>query len=136
MGGGDGHGDRRRSVDTNMSESVPLDDLQIKPPKSDRELLDIIKPFLQHEDEELLVCAVEGFCKLLFLNRLKHYKLEILTHLLLLYFNPLTEDNVYVRQILSVFFPYFVDPKTFPNNRQHIADCLMRCIRICAYAPR
>ena len=132
---GDDPEDRRRSVGS-MNESVPLDELPVKPPKSDRELLDIIKPFLQHEDEELLVCAVEGFCKLLFLNRLKHHKLEILTKLLLLYFNPLMEENDYVRQILSVFFPYYVDPKTFPNNRQHIADCLMPCIRSCAYAPR
>eukprot|EP01084_Bolivina_argentea_P138577 243921_1 len=116
--------------------SVPLDDLPVSAPKSDRELIEILKEFLQHEDEELLVCAVEGFTKLLFMNRLKHCKLDVLTRLLLLYFNPVTEENDYVRQILSVFFPYYVDPKTFPNNRQYIAQCLMPCIRTCAYAPR
>eukprot|EP01083_Nonionella_stella_P015196 42511_1 len=73
--------------------------------------------------------------KLLYINRLKHYKIDILTHLLL-YFNPMSEENNYVRQILSVFFPYYVDPKIFPNNRQYIAQCLMKCIRTCAYAPK
>ena len=62
-------------------------------------------PLLLHEDQELLVCALEGFTKLLFMNRV-------------------TKENHYVRQILSIFHPDLF-----------ILDMLVRCVftrRLCA----
>ena len=105
-------------------------------PKSTSELVEILKYFLECEDSSLLECSVQGFVKLLFMNRLKNYKIEILTRLFLLFFNPIMEENESVRQCLSVFFPYFADGKTFPQNRETISQCIIHCIRVCCYAPR
>jgi len=106
---------------------------------SDRlvELLGIQKGFLTHPDQDLLGCAVEGFCKLLFLNRLPTLHLDVLCHLILLFFNVRTEENEHIRQILAMFFPYYVNLKNSEckqGNRDLVAACLMPCLRTVAYA--
>ena len=116
-------------------ETADYDAMQLQP-KSTQELIEVMKYFLQCEDAALLECCVDGFTKLLFMNRLKCYKTEILTRLFLLYFNPIMKENDKVRQTLSVFFPYFADAKTFPNHRKLISECIFHCVRVCCYAPQ
>jgi len=106
---------------------------------SDRmtDLLEIQKGFLTHPDQDLLGCAVEGFCKLLFLNRLPRLHLDVLCHLILLFFNIRTEENEHIRQTLAMFFPYYVNLKNKDSkygNRELVAACLMPCLRTVAYA--
>jgi len=101
------------------------------------ELLGIQKGFLTHPDQDLLGCAVEGFCKLLFLNRLPRLHLDVLCHLILLFFNVHTEENEHIRQTLAMFFPYYVNLKNNDSkhgNRELVAACLMPCLRTVAYA--
>ena len=51
-----------------------FDDEALFAPKTDLEMLSLMQPLLQHEHQELLVYVLEGFTKLLFMNRLKHCK--------------------------------------------------------------
>jgi len=101
-------------------------------------VLEAMKTFLNSEDHDMLACAVEGFTKLLFLNRLPIYQIDVLSHLFLLYFNNVTERNEHIRQCLSMFFPLYASNKTSAceGNRKTVANCLMPCLRAVAYAPR
>jgi len=97
-------------------------------------LLEILCSFLAHNDQDLLACTVEGFCKLLLLNRLPMNHQEVLCHLILLYFNNHTEENEQIRQCLALFFPYFVSGKKDDRNRKLVLKCFMPCLREVAYA--
>jgi len=97
-------------------------------------LLEILCGFLAHNDQDLLACSVEGFCKLLLLNRLPMNHQEVLCHLILLYFNNHTEENEQIRQCLALFFPYFVSGKKDDRNRKLVLKCFMPCLREVAYA--
>ncbi|ETO36181.1 hypothetical protein RFI_00881, partial [Reticulomyxa filosa] len=105
---------------------------------SAKEIVEILKDYLQSSDQNLLNCATEGFCKLLFLNRLKYYSTEILTQLFLLFHNPAikSDETDQICQTLSVFWSKFCDYNIFPANRQLIVSCLMPCIRSIAYAAK
>eukprot|EP00495_Collosphaeridae_sp_1-RS-2012_P001473 TRINITY_DN1424_c0_g1_i1.p1 TRINITY_DN1424_c0_g1~~TRINITY_DN1424_c0_g1_i1.p1 ORF type:complete len:210 (-),score=49.44 TRINITY_DN1424_c0_g1_i1:2-631(-) len=95
------------------------------------------KTFLNHSDQDILACAVEGFCKLLFLDRLPKDHLDVLCHLILLFFNARTEENEHIRQILAMFFPYYVNLKDDDGkygNRELVAVCFMPCLRTISYA--
>jgi len=103
-----------------------------------KDLIDVMKSYLGHPDQDLLACAVEGFCKLLFLNRLSHLHNEVLPHLILLFFNGLTEENEQIRQTLALFFPAYVqleNPDAKYSARQSVAKCIMPCLRAVAYSP-
>eukprot|EP00871_Galdieria_phlegrea_P005030 jgi/Galph1/5528/GphlegSOOS_G4140.1 len=52
-------------------------------------------------------CAVEGFAKLILTSRVQPTP-PLISCLFLLYFDPFTEEDINLRQCLSVFFPVFV----------------------------
>ncbi|XP_071599976.1 condensin complex subunit 3 [Heliangelus exortis] len=68
-------------------------------------LLQLLSGFLDSEFPELRTVAAEGMAKLMFSGRLTSAKL--LSHLVLLWYNPVTEDEVQLRHCLGVFFPLF-----------------------------
>ncbi|KAM9381679.1 condensin complex subunit 3 [Phaethornis superciliosus] len=68
-------------------------------------LLQLLSGFLDSEFPELRTVAAEGMAKLMFSGRLISAKL--LSHLVLLWYNPVTEDEVRLRHCLGVFFPLF-----------------------------
>ncbi|KAK3582660.1 hypothetical protein CHS0354_001712 [Potamilus streckersoni] len=68
-------------------------------------LVAIICSFLDSESPELRTVAAEGLAKLLLSGRLVSAK--ILSHLILLWYNPLTEDDSYLRDCLGTFFPIY-----------------------------
>jgi len=94
-------------------------------------LLEILFSFLTYPDEDLLACAIEGFSKLLLLNRLPINHEEVLCQLILNYFSIRTEKNEHIRQSLAIFFPYFI---TNDKNKELLMSCLMPCLRTVAYA--
>ena len=59
-------------------------------------------PFLSSSSEDLRTTAVEGACKLLLSNRINDP--QLLSRLLILFYNPTTAEDVRLRQCLSVFF--------------------------------
>ncbi|XP_031963874.1 condensin complex subunit 3 isoform X2 [Corvus moneduloides] len=68
-------------------------------------LLKLLSGFLDSEDSELRTEAAEGIAKLMFSGRLISTKL--LSRLVLLWYNPVTEDDTRLRHCLGVFFPLF-----------------------------
>ncbi|ETO29149.1 condensin complex subunit 3 [Reticulomyxa filosa] len=112
--------------------------LPIPTTQSIKEIIEILKEQLDSSDQDILNSAVEGFCKLLFMNRLKYYRTEILSRLFLLFHNPVTKDGEtdQIRQTLSVFWSKFCDYNLFPSNKQLVLSCLMPCIRTVVYAPK
>ncbi|XP_051475958.1 condensin complex subunit 3 [Apus apus] len=68
-------------------------------------LLQLLSGFLDSEFPELRTEAAEGIAKLMFSGRLISAKL--LSRLVLLWYNPVTEDDTRLRHCLGVFFPLF-----------------------------
>ncbi|MGH0134623.1 UNVERIFIED_CONTAM: hypothetical protein FKN15_023538 [Acipenser sinensis] len=68
-------------------------------------ILSLLSGFLDSEIPELRTEAAEGLAKLMFCGRLVSSKL--LSRLVLLWYNPVTEDDTHLRHCLGVFFPLF-----------------------------
>ncbi|XP_039920395.1 condensin complex subunit 3 isoform X2 [Hirundo rustica] len=68
-------------------------------------LLKLLSGFLDSEYSELRTEAAEGLAKLMFSGRLISAKL--LSRLVLLWYNPVTEEDTRLRHCLGVFFPLF-----------------------------
>ncbi|KFW07392.1 Condensin complex subunit 3, partial [Fulmarus glacialis] len=68
-------------------------------------LLQLLSGFLDSEFPELRTEAAEGIAKLMFSGRLISAKL--LSRLVLLWYNPVTEEDIRLRHCLGVFFPLF-----------------------------
>ncbi|XP_009646327.1 condensin complex subunit 3 [Egretta garzetta] len=68
-------------------------------------LLQLLSGFLDSEFSELRTEAAEGIAKLMFSGRLISAKL--LSRLVLLWYNPVTEEDIRLRHCLGVFFPLF-----------------------------
>ncbi|NXO83320.1 CND3 protein, partial [Sitta europaea] len=68
-------------------------------------LLKLLSGFLDSEYSELRTEAAEGIAKLMFSGRLISAKL--LSRLVLLWYNPVTEEDIRLRHCLGVFFPLF-----------------------------
>ncbi|XP_061848778.1 condensin complex subunit 3 isoform X3 [Colius striatus] len=68
-------------------------------------LLQLLSGFLDSEFPELRTEAAEGIAKLMFSGRLTSAKL--LSRLVLLWYNPVTEEDTRLRHCLGVFFPLF-----------------------------
>ncbi|NXK94704.1 CND3 protein, partial [Formicarius rufipectus] len=68
-------------------------------------LLKLLSGFLDSEVSELRTEAAEGIAKLMFSGRLISAKL--LSRLVLLWYNPMTEEDTRLRHCLGVFFPLF-----------------------------
>ncbi|XP_074128473.1 condensin complex subunit 3 isoform X2 [Sminthopsis crassicaudata] len=67
--------------------------------------LKLLAGFLDSEISELRTAAAEGLAKLMFSGQLVSSRL--LSRLVLLWYNPVTEEDVQLRHCLGVFFPIF-----------------------------
>ncbi|CAI9574988.1 unnamed protein product [Staurois parvus] len=68
-------------------------------------ILKMFSDFLDSEVPEIRTETAEGLAKLMFSGRLKSAKL--LSRLILLWYNPVTEEDTKLRHCLGVFFPIF-----------------------------
>ncbi len=69
---------------------------------NEENLITNLRDFLKHENQEIRMAAVEGFCKLFFTATI--YDVDILTDLIDEFLNPLTERFVKIRKCLQEFF--------------------------------
>ncbi len=65
----------------------------------------ILSKMLDEPDLELRTEVAEGLCKLLMIGAISSPKL--LSRLLLMWYNPMTESNSKLRHILGTFFPLY-----------------------------
>lgn len=95
-------------------------------------VLPVLMRYLDHENGDLRTVAAEGFARLLFCSRI--VSSQLLSRLLILYFNPTTEEDTRLRQALSVFFPAFAFASL--DRQQLLADAFIPTLKTIANAPK
>ncbi|NWX45798.1 CND3 protein, partial [Steatornis caripensis] len=94
-------------------------------------LLQLLSGFLDSEFSELRTEAAEGIAKLMFSGRLISAKL--LSHLVLLWYNPVTEEDTRLRHCLGVFFPLFAYANR--SNQECFEDAYLPTLQTLLNAP-
>ncbi len=116
------------SVASSSSEAAAAPALTMSP----SDVVKTLTAFLSDDDEDMRTNAAEGFTKLLLLGRLADG--NILSHLVLLYFNPATEDDAHLRQCLSAFFPAFLAASD--AHRTMLRGAVLPSVRVVIEAPK
>ncbi|XP_028657605.1 condensin complex subunit 3 isoform X1 [Erpetoichthys calabaricus] len=94
-------------------------------------ILALLSGFLDSEISELRTEAAEGLAKLMFSGRLRSAKL--LSRLVLLWYNPVTEDDTRLRHCLGVFFPLFAYASR--SNQECFEDSFLPTMHTLFNAP-
>ncbi|NWI20769.1 CND3 protein, partial [Crypturellus soui] len=94
-------------------------------------LLQLFSGFLDSEFSELRTEAAEGIAKLMFSGRLISAKL--LSRLVLLWYNPVTEEDTRLRHCLGVFFPLFAYANR--SNQECFEEAYLPTLRTLFNAP-
>ncbi|NXN62984.1 CND3 protein, partial [Himantopus himantopus] len=94
-------------------------------------LLHLLSGLLDSEFSELRTEAAEGIAKLMFSGRLISAKL--LSRLVLLWYNPVTEEDSRLRNCLGVFFPLFAYANR--SNQECFEEAYLPTLRILLNAP-
>ncbi|NXK06534.1 CND3 protein, partial [Herpetotheres cachinnans] len=94
-------------------------------------LLQLLSGFLDSEFSELRTEAAEGIAKLMFSGRLISAKL--LSRLILLWYNPVTEEDTRLRHCLGVFFPLFAYANRF--NQECFEEAYLPTLQTLLNAP-
>ncbi|KFP45685.1 Condensin complex subunit 3, partial [Chlamydotis macqueenii] len=94
-------------------------------------LLQLLSGFLDSEFSELRTEAAEGIAKLMFARRLISAKL--LSRLVLLWYNPVTEEDARLRHCLGVFFPLFAYANR--SNQERFEEAYLPTLQTLLNAP-
>ena len=81
------------------------------------------------QDQELRTTATEGLCKLLLHGRISGA--HLISRLIVLMHNPMTEDDVYMRDCLCYFFSKF---PTIPDGQEILGQSLLPTLKTLANA--
>ncbi|XP_072352559.1 condensin complex subunit 3 isoform X6 [Scyliorhinus torazame] len=127
------------------SEEIPNEELETELEKSKDDepkepvletdtvnsILTLLLGYLDNEVMDIRTVAAEGLAKLLFSGRLSSSK--ILTRLILLWYNPVTEEDTFLRHCLGVFFPLYA----FMNrrNQECFQEAFLPTLQTLFYAP-
>lgn len=87
---------------------------------------------LTHADGIMRSLAAQGLARLIYMDRIKVTG-TLLSRLLIIHHNPITEDDSELRQCLSVFFPAFATKS--PANRLRLEDSFKMTIDVIMNAP-
>lgn len=93
--------------------------------ESTANILAVMTQLLDSEDPEIYTTAAEGFCKLYMTGHIVSAKL--LTKLIIMYYSPITENDVKLRSILSTFLPQFAFFR--PCNQVCVEETFMLIMR-------
>ncbi|XP_004624601.1 condensin complex subunit 3 isoform X2 [Octodon degus] len=96
-----------------------------------KNVLRLLSDFLDSEVSELRTGAAEGLAKLMFSGVLVSSR--ILSRLILLWYNPVTEEDVRLRHCLGVFFPMFAYASR--TNQECFEEAFLPTLRTLASAP-
>ncbi|NXX88673.1 CND3 protein, partial [Centropus bengalensis] len=94
-------------------------------------LLQLLSTFLDSEFSELRTVAAEGIAKLMFSGRLISPKL--LSRLVLMWYNPVTEEDTRLRHCLGVFFPLFAYSNR--SNQESFEEAYLPTLQTLLNAP-
>ncbi|KAL1790347.1 condensin complex subunit 3 [Sigmodon hispidus] len=96
-----------------------------------KDVLKLLSDFLDSEVSELRTGAAEGLAKLMFSGLLVSSR--ILSRLILLWYNPVTEDDAQLRHCLGVFFPMFAFASR--TNQECFEEAFIPTLQTLANAP-
>uniref|UniRef100_A0A8C6RBU5 Non-SMC condensin I complex, subunit G n=1 Tax=Nannospalax galili TaxID=1026970 RepID=A0A8C6RBU5_NANGA len=96
-----------------------------------KNVLKLLSDFLDSEVSELRTGAAEGLAKLMFSGLLVSSR--ILSRLVLLWYNPVTEEDVRLRHCLGVFFPIFAYASR--TNQECFEEAFIPTLQTLANAP-
>ncbi|CAH7452693.1 condensin complex subunit 3 [Phodopus roborovskii] len=96
-----------------------------------KDVLKFLSDFLDSEVSELRAGAAEGLAKLMFSGLLVSSR--ILSRLILLWYNPVTEEDVRLRHCLGVFFPMFAYASR--ANQECFEEAFIPTLQTLASAP-
>ncbi|XP_042530706.1 condensin complex subunit 3 isoform X2 [Dipodomys spectabilis] len=96
-----------------------------------KNVLKLLSDFLDSEVSELRTGAVEGLAKLMFSGLLVSSR--ILSRLILLWYNPVTEEDIRLRHCLGVFFPMFAYASRI--NQECFEEAFLPTLQTLANAP-
>ncbi|XP_029804130.1 condensin complex subunit 3 [Suricata suricatta] len=96
-----------------------------------KNVLKLLSDFLDSEVSELRTGAAEGLAKLMFSGLLVSGR--ILSRLVLLWYNPVTEEDVRLRHCLGVFFPVFAYASR--TNQECFEEAFLPTLQTLASAP-
>ncbi|XP_014662926.1 PREDICTED: condensin complex subunit 3-like [Priapulus caudatus] len=105
------------------SDGVPVD--------TATSIICILSELLNSENLEIRTLTAEGMAKLMLTGRVTSPKL--LSHLLLLWYNPVTEDDTLLRQCLGAFLPVFAFASR--ANQECVAEAFLPTLQTLFDAP-
>ncbi|KAK2582335.1 hypothetical protein KPH14_004672 [Odynerus spinipes] len=95
------------------------------------DIIKILMGLMDNEDKNLRTIAIEGFCKLLVNCRINSS--TVLVRIIIMYYNPVSSDDAYLRQCISSFFNQFV--QKVPYNQEMLEETFFPILRILCNAP-
>ncbi|XP_068710176.1 condensin complex subunit 3-like [Montipora foliosa] len=118
---------------TDEKEDVEREEGESQEPDVDTaaSVLTILTGILESESNDLRNVAAEGLAKLLLSGRVLSAKLFL--RLLLLWYNPTTEDDVNLRHCLGVFFPVFAFASR--TNQELVEEAFLPTLQTLFSAP-
>ena len=114
---------------TAPAPAVPIDPQQVA--ERTAKILAVMTSLLDSEDPEIYTTAVEGFCKLYMTGHIVSAKL--LSKLIIMYYSPITENDVKLRACLSCFLPQFSFLR--PCNQVCVEETFMLILKSLINAP-
>ncbi|XP_046850620.1 condensin complex subunit 3-like isoform X2 [Xenia sp. Carnegie-2017] len=131
-GGEEGSGSNGEGSDDNNAEKVDEAEVIInEAQKSVSHVLYVLIKCLEKENPWIRCIAAEGFAKLMLSGRVHSPK--VFSRLLILWYNPLTEDDPYLRESIGVFMSAFAFDSR--SNQEQIADAVLPTLRTLFNAP-
>uniref|UniRef100_A0A3P8ZKV2 Nuclear condensin complex subunit 3 C-terminal domain-containing protein n=1 Tax=Esox lucius TaxID=8010 RepID=A0A3P8ZKV2_ESOLU len=98
---------------------------------STQSILMMMSEFLDSEVPELRTETAEGLAKLMYCGRISSAKL--LSRLVLLWYNPVTEDDTRLRHCLGVFFQLYA--RESRSHQECVEECFVPTLRTLLNAP-
>ncbi|XP_077575069.1 condensin complex subunit 3 [Stigmatopora nigra] len=96
-----------------------------------KSILVMLSELLDNEVSELRTETAEGLAKLMYMGRMSSAK--ILSRLILLWYNPITEDDIRLRHCLGVFFQLYA--RESRAHQEVIEECFLPTVRTLMNAP-
>ncbi|XP_046435032.1 condensin complex subunit 3 [Neodiprion fabricii] len=116
-----------QSEDTDTLLSTPRPSLNCE----NRNIINILTGLLDNANRDLRTIAVEGLCKLLLHRRISSPSL--VARLIILWHNPVTDNDSYLRQCLSYFFNHF--GTVVPDSQEMLERSFLVTLKMLANAP-
>ncbi|XP_034045093.1 condensin complex subunit 3 [Thalassophryne amazonica] len=115
-----------------QEEEVPLaEEKGDAPEDTTQSVLVMLSDFLDSEVSDLRTETAEGLAKLMYTGRLSSAK--IFSRLVLLWYNPLTEDDTRLRHCLGVFFQLYA--RKSRAHQEVVEECFLPTVRTLMNAP-